>query len=49
MKVKAIMQKKNMIRQTVLGGGTIQFFSASHAIDEATHYYERTVVYDLYR
>ena len=49
MKVKKIMQKKNMIREIQVGGGTIQYFSASHAIDEATHYYEQTVVYDLYR
>ena len=49
MKVKAIMAKKNMIRETTVGGGHIMYFSASNAIDEATRYYERTVVYDLYR
>lgn len=49
MKVKRIMQEKKSIRTTTLGGSTIQFFPASVAVDEATKYFEKTVVYDLYR
>ncbi len=49
MKVKAIMARKNMIRETTLGNCKIQYFSGSQAIDEATKYFEKTVVYDLYR
>lgn len=48
-KVRQIMQRKNMIRQTTVGGCKIMFFSASAAIDEATNYFERTQVYELYR
>ena len=49
MKVRSIMAKKNMIRETMLGGCRIQFFSASAAIDEATRFLEKSTVYDLYR
>lgn len=49
MQVKKIMQEKNYIRTTTLGGSTIQFFPAAVAVDEATKYFEKTVVYDLYR
>lgn len=48
-KVKQIMQRKNMIKTTTLGGCKIMYFSASAAIDEATSYLERTQVYELYR
>ena len=47
--VRKLMQKKNMIREMMLGGSHLQLFSASQAVDEATKYLERTVVYDLYR
>ena len=49
LKVRKLMQKKNMIREMMLGGSHLQLFSASQAVDEATKYLERTVVYDLYR
>ncbi len=49
LKVGAIMHKKKMIRETELGGCRIRYFSAAQAIDEATKYFEKTVVYDLYR
>ena len=48
-KIRERMVKKKMIRETVLGGSRIQYFSAAAAIDEATRYFDRTVVYDLYR
>lgn len=48
-KIGAIMKRKNMIREIMLGGSKIQFFSAQSAIDEATAYFEKTSVYELYR
>ncbi len=49
LKVGALMEKKKMVRETELGGCRIRYFSAAQAIDEATKYFEKTVVYDLYR
>lgn len=49
MKVKTIMQRKNMINEVTLGGSLIQYFSASEAIDEAIDYFEKSTVYELYR
>ena len=43
------MARKNMIREIMLGGSRLQFFSATAAIDEATSYFEKTSVYELYR
>ncbi len=48
-KIRQIMQRKNMIKQTTIGGCKIMYFSASGAIDETTSYLERTQVYELYR
>ncbi len=48
-KVRQIMQRKNMVKQTMIGGCKVMYFSASTAIDEATSYLERTQVYELYR
>lgn len=48
-KIRQIMQRKNMIKQTTIGGCKIMYFSASRAIDETTSYLERTQVYELYR
>jgi aminoglycoside 3-N-acetyltransferase len=48
-KVRQIMQRKNMVKQTMIGGCRVMYFSASAAIDEATRYLERTQVYELYR
>lgn len=47
--VRPIMEKKNMIREVMLGSCHIRCFSAADAVDEAVRYFERTVVYDLYR
>ena len=47
--VRKIMRKKNLIREMMLGGCHMQLFPAASAIDEATHYLEKKVVYDLYR
>ncbi len=47
--IKKILQERNSIRTTTIGGSAVQFFPASTAIDEATKYFEKTVVYDLYR
>ena len=49
LKIRPIMARKNMIRETMLGNCRIQFFSAAAAIDEATKYFEQNTVYDLYR
>ncbi len=49
LKIRPIMARKNMIRETTVGGCRIQFFSAAAAIDEATKYFEQNTVYDLYR
>ena len=48
-KVRRILQKKNLIHEMMLGGCHMQLFPAAAAIDEATSYLEKTVVYDLYR
>ena len=48
-KICGQMARKNMIREIMLGGSKIQFFSAASAIDEATSYFEKTSVYELYR
>ena len=48
-KVRSIMVRKKMIRETYIGGSRIQFFPAAAAIDEAVRYFDKTVVYDLYR
>jgi len=48
-KVETIMKRKNMIREIMLGGCKIQFFSASQAIDELCQYFEQTNIYELYR
>jgi len=48
-KVLPIMQKKGLVRETRLGNCGIRFFPANAAIDETTAYFEKTVVYDLYR
>ena len=49
LKIKKTMQRKNMIREIMLGGCKIMFFPAAAAIDEATAYFERTSVFELYR
>ncbi|MBQ9823336.1 MAG: AAC(3) family N-acetyltransferase [Solobacterium sp.] len=48
-KVRGILVRKKLIRETVIGGSRIQFFPAAAAIDEAVRYFDKTVVYDLYR
>lgn len=48
-KVRKIMQRKNMVKSTMLGGCKVMYFSASAAIDETCTYLERTQVYELYR
>ena len=49
LKVRDILVRKKLIRETTLGNCRIQFFPAAAAIDEATRYFDKTVVYDLYR
>ena len=49
LKVGQMMRKKNMVRETMLGGCKITLFSAANAIDEAMRYFDKTMVYDLYR
>ena len=49
LKVREVMKENNMIRETDLGGSHIQLFPAATAIDEATKYFEKSIVYDLYR
>lgn len=44
-----LMIRKNMVRSTMLHDCKIQLFKANDAIDTAAHYFDRTVVYDLYR
>ncbi len=48
-KIGAVLRKKGMVRETTLGGSRIMFFPAQYAIDEATKYFEKTIVYDFYR
>ena len=49
LKVGQMMRKKNMVREAMLGGCKITLFSAANAIDEAMRYFDKTMVYDLYR
>jgi aminoglycoside 3-N-acetyltransferase len=48
-KVGEIMKKKGLVRELDIGPCHAMFFSAVNAIDEATHFFSRTQVYDLYR
>ncbi|MBP3869328.1 MAG: AAC(3) family N-acetyltransferase [Solobacterium sp.] len=48
-KIKPEMDRKNLIRETVLNGCRIQLFPVNAAVDEATAFFEKNVVYDLYR
>lgn len=48
-KIGEIMHKKSMIQETNLESCKMQFFNATDAIDEASKYFEKSVVYDLYR
>lgn len=48
-KVRALMARKNMIRDTMHGGCHIQYFPAAQAIDETTQYLEKSTVFELYR
>ena len=48
-RIKTVMRKKNMVRETMLGSCKITLFSAANAIDEAMRYFDKTMVYDLYR
>lgn len=47
--VKSGLMRKDRIKSTVLNGSEIQLFSAVDAIDEATFYFEKNSIYDLYR
>ena len=48
-KVRSSLEKKSMIRETMLGDCHIQLFPVNAAVDEAVRYFEKNVVYDLYR
>lgn len=48
-KVGETMRKKGLVQETDIGTCHVQFFNANDAIDEATKYYEKSVIYDLYR
>lgn len=48
-KVGEIMRKKGMIQEMDLNSCHIQLFSATTAIDETSKYFDKTIVYDLYR
>lgn len=49
LRVKAIMLKKNLIRQGQIGGCRVMFFPIAAAIDEATRFIESNSIYELYR
>ncbi len=48
-KIRPIMEKKRLINETDIGKCHVRFFSANTAVDEAVKYFEKTIVYDLYR
>ena len=48
-KVREELEKKNLIRETTVGSCRIQLFPVNNAVDEATVYFERNSVFDLYR
>lgn len=49
LKIRPVMEKKNMVRKAMFGGCPMMFFSANEAIDEASSWFERHTVYNLYR
>ena len=48
-KVGEIMRKKGMIQEASLNTCHIQLFSAINAVDETSKYFDKTIVFDLYR
>ena len=48
-RVRAELEKKNLIRETDLNGCKIRLFPVSSAVDEATKLFEQNLIYDLYR
>ena len=48
-KIRPVMEKKRLINETDIGKCHVRFFSANTAVDEAVKYFEKTIVYDLYR
>ncbi len=48
-RIRSILLNANQIRSSMLGDCEMELFSVPLAIDEATKYFEKTVVYDLYR
>jgi len=49
-KIRAQLTKKNLIREIMLNTSCrIQVFPVSAAVDEATRYFEKNAIYDLYR
>lgn len=48
-KIRPELVKKNLIRETVLNDCRISLFPVNAAVDEATVFLEKNVVYDLYR
>lgn len=48
-KVRGQLAKKNMIREIMLNTCRIQCFPVNAAVDEATKYFEKNAIYDLYR
>lgn len=43
------LRKKGLVHEIDLGSCHIMFFPARAAIDEATNFFDKTIVYDLYR
>ncbi len=48
-KIRPELNKKNLIRETVLNDCRISLFPVNAAVDEATVFFEKSVVFDLYR
>ena len=48
-KLRPEMDRRNLIKETTLNGCRIQLFQVSAAVDTATEFFEKNIVYDLYR
>ena len=48
-RIRSNLLNADQIRTESIGDCEMELFQATNAIDEATKYFEKTVVYDLYR
>ena len=47
--VRPALEKKGLIKETMIGDCKASLFAANEAIDEAMHWFEKTSIYEFYR